>query len=275
MSHVRVHLNLASELPSVPADPHQLQQVFLNLTNNAVDAILELGTEGDLWVRTWADGGKAFVEFRDSGPGVKDTSRVFDPFYTTKPVGKGTGLGLSICYGIITEHGGSIEVRNAPERGAIFRVELPLRSDVRGPKSLGVEAQRTVKSGRILVVDANESVLETMAELLSGNEHLVTISKSLEEARRLVGAKEFDLVVADWQMVYEEESQHVDADRLNPEHGLGPQVLWTTSVSAMEKGAARFLPADAAILQKPFQAEELYAAVESKLFRVAAPIFQE
>ncbi len=275
MSHVRVHLNLASELPSVPADPHQLQQVFLNLINNAVDAILEVGTEGDLSVRTWADGGKAFVEFLDNGPGVKDTSRVFDPFYTTKPVGKGTGLGLSICYGIITEHGGSIEVRNAPERGAIFRVALPLRSDVRGSKTLGVEAQRAIKSARILVVDANESVLETVAELLSGNEHFVTISKSLEEARRLVSAKEFDLVVADWQMVYEQESRRADADRLNQEHGLGPRVLWTTSVSAMEKGAAQFLPADAAILQKPFQAEELYAAVESKLFRVAAPILQE
>ncbi len=275
MSHVRVHLNLASELPSVPADPHQLQQVFLNLINNAVDAILEEGAQGDLWVHTGTQGGRAFVEFRDSGPGVKDTSRVFDPFYTTKPVGKGTGLGLSICYGIITEHGGSIEVRNAPERGAIFRVELPLRSDVRGTKSLDVGTQRAMKSGRILVVDRNESVLETVAELLSGNEHLVTISKSLEEARRLLGAKEFDLVVADWQMVYEQESERADEDRLNQEHGLGPRVLWTTSVSAMEKGAAQFLPADAAILQKPFQAEELYAAVEAKLFRVAAPILQE
>jgi signal transduction histidine kinase len=61
----------------------------------------------------------------DSGPGVKDSSKVFDPFYTTKPVGKGTGLGLSICYGIITEHGGQIRVRNLPPRGACFTIELP------------------------------------------------------------------------------------------------------------------------------------------------------
>ncbi len=128
MGHIRVHLELAAELPEVPADPHQLQQVFLNLINNAVDAILESGTEGDIWVRTGSEAEQIFVELVDSGPGVKDASRVFDPFYTTKPVGKGTGLGLSICYGIITEHGGNILVQNQPPRGACFRIELPLQA---------------------------------------------------------------------------------------------------------------------------------------------------
>lgn len=274
MSQIRVHLHLSSELPLVPADPHQLQQVFLNLINNAVDAILEAGSEGDLWVRTGTEGGKAFVELKDSGPGVKDPSRVFDPFYTTKPVGKGTGLGLSICYGIITEHGGTIQVKNVPEGGAIFRIELPLRSAVREQKDSEVEMQTATKSGRILVLDANESVLETMAQLLRENDHVVTTSKSLEESRRLVAAKEFDLVVADWQMVYKSESTNGRADRIYDEHGLGQRVLWTTSVSAVEKGAMNFLPPDAAILQKPFKADELYAAVESKLLRIAAPILQ-
>lgn len=125
MSNIRLHLDLAENLPSAAADPHQLQQVFLNLVNNAVDAILEVSADGDLWVRTAQENGKFVVEFTDSGPGVKDASRVFDPFYTTKPVGKGTGLGLSICYGIVTEHGGQIRVRNVPSRGACFTIELP------------------------------------------------------------------------------------------------------------------------------------------------------
>ena len=125
MSNIRLHLDLAAELPSAMADPHQLQQVFLNLVNNAVDAILEASANGDLWVRTAHENNKFVVEFVDSGPGVKDASRVFDPFYTTKPVGKGTGLGLSICYGIITEHGGQIRVRNASGKGACFTIELP------------------------------------------------------------------------------------------------------------------------------------------------------
>ena len=129
MSQVRVHIELSLDLPLISADPHQLQQVFLNLINNAVDAVLENANEGDLWVVSGADEKNVFVELTDSGPGVKDPSRVFDPFYTTKPVGKGTGLGLSICYGIITEHGGMIRVKNSPPRGACFRIELPLQLD--------------------------------------------------------------------------------------------------------------------------------------------------
>ncbi len=125
MSKIRVHLELAEDLPETPADPHQFQQVFLNLINNAVDAILEKSEEGDLWVRTGVENNQIFIEFTDSGAGVKDASRVFDPFYTTKPVGKGTGLGLSICYGIVTEHGGTILVRNTLPHGATFRIELP------------------------------------------------------------------------------------------------------------------------------------------------------
>ena len=275
MSHIRVHLDLASELPELPADPHQLQQVFLNLINNAVDAILETGAEGDLRVRTGTEENQVFIEFTDSGPGVKDPSRVFDPFYTTKPVGKGTGLGLSICYGIITEHGGRILVNNAPERGATFRIELPLQAHPSAQRTPPVNAPQASRSGRILVLDANESVLETVAGLLTGNEHRVTTSRSLPEARRWVATRKFDLVVADWQMVYESDLVLPKSENGQDGHGLGPNVLWTTSVSAVEKGPARFLPADASILQKPFQAGELYAAVESRLFRVPAPIFQE
>src|SRR5260370_22347696 len=125
MHNIRVHLDLAENFPVTSADPHQLQQVFLNMVNNAVDAILEHSAEGDLWVRTAFDGDRLYIEFTDSGPGVKDASRVFDPFYTTKPVGKGTGLGLSLCFGIVQEHGGKILCYNRQEGGAVFRVELP------------------------------------------------------------------------------------------------------------------------------------------------------
>ena len=123
----RVKLEFAPEtlLPGVRGDPNQLLQVFFHIINNAVDALEEVGG-GILTIRTLRERHRAVIEFSDTGPGLADEKRVFDPFYTTKPVGKGSGLGLSICYGIVQEHGGEITCFNRPEGGATFRVELPV-----------------------------------------------------------------------------------------------------------------------------------------------------
>ncbi len=119
-------------VPSVVADAHQLEQVFLNIINNAADAIMENSQGGKLEVSIFEAHGCACVEFHDSGPGIAviDMSRVFDPFYTTKKLGKGTGLGLSICYGIMKEHNGEITASNHPQGGAIFQIRLPLGAGI-------------------------------------------------------------------------------------------------------------------------------------------------
>ena len=113
-----------ADLPAVRGDANQILQVFFNLMSNAVDALEEVGG-GKLVIRTHHASERVFIEFSDSGPGIKSPHQVFDPFFTTKPVGKGTGLGLSICYGIVQEHGGRIECYNRPEGGATFLVEFP------------------------------------------------------------------------------------------------------------------------------------------------------
>jgi signal transduction histidine kinase len=120
----KVEVQLESVLPGVRGDGNQLMQVFFNIINNAVDA-MESHEGGVLTIKTIRDRGNVVVLFSDTGPGIKDPSRVFDPFYTTKPVGKGTGLGLSICFGIIQEHAGKILCYNGQRGGAVFRVELP------------------------------------------------------------------------------------------------------------------------------------------------------
>jgi signal transduction histidine kinase len=119
-----IELQLESVLPGVRGDNNQLMQVFFNVISNALDAMQEMGG-GKLTIRTLRDRGNVVILFSDTGPGLREPHRVFDPFYTTKPVGKGTGLGLSICYGIVQEHAGKIFCYNGQAGGAVFRVELP------------------------------------------------------------------------------------------------------------------------------------------------------
>jgi len=119
-----IELQLESVLPGVRGDNNQLMQVFFNIISNALDAMAETGG-GKLTIRTQRDRSNVVILFSDTGPGIREPHRVFDPFYTTKPVGKGTGLGLSICYGIVEEHAGKIVCYNGQTGGAVFRVELP------------------------------------------------------------------------------------------------------------------------------------------------------
>lgn len=118
--------DLREPIPDVVGDPHQLQQVFLNILNNAYDAVRETGKPGTIGVHSAVRDGTVEVVFEDTGTGITAPERIFDPFYTTKEVGKGTGLGLSICYGIVREHGGEIVAVNRSDMsGASFTVRLP------------------------------------------------------------------------------------------------------------------------------------------------------
>jgi signal transduction histidine kinase len=132
--NIKIELQLESVLPSVRGDGNQLIQVFFNIISNAVDAMDAGG--GVLSIKTMRNRGSVVVLFTDSGPGIKEPDRVFDPFYTTKPVGKGTGLGLSICFGIMQEHGGKISCYNGERAGAVFRVELAALLPVLGSKEI-------------------------------------------------------------------------------------------------------------------------------------------
>jgi signal transduction histidine kinase len=111
-------------LPRVLGNSNQLLQAFLQIVENAVDALQE-NRGGRLVVSLWREAGEVVIEFADSGPGLRDPERVFDPFYTTKPVGKGTGLGLSATYGVIQDHKGQIACYNRAEGGATFEIRLP------------------------------------------------------------------------------------------------------------------------------------------------------
>ncbi len=124
-ARVTINTRLEQNLPYVKGSQSELQQVFLNLINNALDAMEKEG--GALLIQTNRQGDHVVIELSDTGPGIPEANlkRIFDPFFTTKPVGKGTGLGLSICYGIIKKMGGEIRVASSLGKGTTFTVILP------------------------------------------------------------------------------------------------------------------------------------------------------
>ena len=263
LSNIRVHYDLAADLPMTAADPHQLQQVFLNLVNNAVDAMLEHSTEGDLWVSTKAKDDRLIVEFKDSGPGVKDASRVFDPFYTTKPVGKGTGLGLSICYGIVSEHGGSIRVSNVQPSGACFTIELPYHRAA-APDDVISEAGISAGGGRILLIDQDISVLEAVEAILRDGNHGVRAAASLPEAQRLLAEQEFDAVVADAEVPAGVGGESLQSWLTANKPALATRIIWMRASAGPTLGE-NHAGNGLIVLQKPFQAADLLSAVETAL----------
>jgi len=125
INNIDIQVDLEDAIPIIASDQAQLQQVFLNLLTNAIDAI---GSNGSVDVVSRQTHGKIVVTIRDDGPGLSEEAlrKIFDPFYTTKDVGKGTGLGLWVSHNIIAKMGGSIHVKNNPDRGALFTVEIPI-----------------------------------------------------------------------------------------------------------------------------------------------------
>jgi two-component system NtrC family sensor kinase len=201
VNHIAVEKDLGPEPALVIADPHQIEQVFLNIINNAVDAILETGHSGKLKIRVYCEHGNVCAQFADDGPGIKDPKRIFDPFYTTKNVGKGTGLGLSICYGIVKEHGGDITAHNAMEAGATAGavVEVCLPMAVSAEASPGVvqppPRREGAIQGRVLLVEEEEAVLEFERDVLAGaGAEVVTATKS-EDVRVRLLSEPFDALI--------------------------------------------------------------------------------
>jgi two-component system NtrC family sensor kinase len=127
-NNIKIVTNLQPDLPQVPVDKFQLQQVFLNIILNAEAAIKDAGRPGLLTIKTEKVNNHINIMFTDNGCGIKKhiLPRIFDPFFTTKDIGKGTGLGLSICYGIVVKHGGKISVKTRVNEGTTFTVRMPI-----------------------------------------------------------------------------------------------------------------------------------------------------
>jgi two-component system NtrC family sensor kinase len=268
INNIHIHRDLERNLPLTGADAQQLQQVFLNILNNAVDAILERSDRGDIWVRTSRGDRRIVAEFVDSGPGMQDTHRVFDPFYTTKPVGKGTGLGLSICYGIISEHGGEISVRNAAGQGAAVSVSLPVLpvANYAGQHN-AVRADDVPIAGRVLLVDDEESVLGLEKEILQSRRLTVLTARSGKEAMEVLQRESVDLVVTDMKMPGEISGHTLYQWIRDQRPPLAQRVVFTMSDANDEDARDLFESSGCPYIQKPFEVDVFWRVVQRSLLQ--------
>jgi PAS domain S-box-containing protein len=267
INNVSLEREIADDLPSVVADPHQLEQVFLNIVNNALDAMVENGDNGVLKVRVSRKDAYVSVEFDDSGPGIKDPNRIFDPFYTTKAVGKGTGLGLSICYGIVKEHGGEIVARNREEGGATIEIRLPASEKPALPEAVVPARRESAIKCRVLLVEDEEAVMEFERDVLVGAGAQVTTAMNVQDTQQWLRDESFDVVVMSGRMpggwsapeMYEWISQNCP--------GLEKGLLLTFSTVTDEETRSFLQEHAVPSLAKPFEVADLISQVRSLAHR--------
>lgn len=261
-------IRLVTQLTPIPellGDQYQLEQVFLNLINNAQQAIQSAG--GVITVRTEATSEIARVIVRDDGPGVPEEimERIFEPFFTTREVGEGTGLGLSIAFGIVEAHGGRLLAQRPPTGGAEFVVELPLPPEAPAPTA----AQRGdgVAAGtgeRVLVVEDEAAVRSLISTILGTSGYAVRTAESGSDALETLEADEFDLVISDVRM------PGLDGERLFervqvqwPE--LTRRLLFISGDIEADRFAAILRERSIRYLEKPFTAAALLRAAREVL----------
>jgi two-component system NtrC family sensor kinase len=255
-------------------DAHQLQQVLVNLINNALHVMkggggemLHLATRVAPPSRLATPQRAVQIMVRDAGPGIPPEvqSRIFDPFFTTKIAGEGTGLGLSVCYGIVQEHEGRIWVESGEGEGAAFWIELPLYQEGDAEMAALASAskrQPASKQGRILVVDDEESILTVLPRILRSYD--VSLARRGEMAVQLVSENDYDLILCD---LYMPGMNGIDFYRyLQEAHPhLADRVLFMTG-DVLSPYTKNFLQeVEAAVLMKPFEVRELQTAVSQAL----------
>jgi len=271
VNNVSLEREIPDDLPSVVADPHQLEQVFLNIVNNALDAMVEGSGSGVLKVRVSHKDAYVCVEFDDSGPGIKDPNRIFDPFYTTKSVGKGTGLGLSICYGIVKEHGGEIVARNREGGGATIEVRLLASETPATPEPAASARRESVLTGRVLLVEDEEAVLEFERDVLVGAGAEVITSMSIDDTQERLRSGSFDVIVMNGRMpggcsareMYDWIADHCP--------GLEKSLLLTFSTVTDQQTRSFLQEHNVPSLAKPFEVADLISQVRSLSQREAKP----
>jgi PAS domain S-box-containing protein len=258
---VSCRLSLDPTLPPVFGDRTQLEQVILNLINNAEQALTDTddakGTRGHIQIRTHHDEHDVIIDVEDDGPGIPDNVRahIWDPFWTTKGEGEGTGLGLAVVHGIIADHGGTIVLEHGRGTGACFIIRLPIAKDTGRAADAG-HASRPLD---VLVVDPGASDLLFVERFLTSRGHAVINAGSGELALRLANQGAFDAVVCDARLLGRDGKPVAAA--LREAAGCGDARFVLSVQSADDQHLPPVIPG-AQVVARPYDVEELRRLIE-------------
>lgn len=254
---VEAQIEIEPDLPMPDVDPNQIQQVFVNLINNAAQAIASTGRPGTIVVRVrrWLDG--VAIDVMDNGPGMSETlaTQVFEPFFTTKAEGEGTGLGLSISQGIVKEHGGRIMLSSEEGKGSTFTVQLPLSTRSILPPS-DASTRASTKRLRVLVVDDEPHILHYMRATLEAWGHIPVVAGDGGEALARISRESFDLIISDLRMPrFDGREFYQELARRDP--ALAGRLVFSTGDTVRGDTLAFLETLDRPYLHKPFSLAEL------------------
>ena len=258
MAHrVEARIEVEPDLPMPDVDPNQIQQVFVNLINNAAQAVASTGRPGTIVVRArrWLDG--VAIDIIDDGPGMSENlaTQVFEPFFTTKAEGEGTGLGLSISQGIVKEHGGRIMLASEEGKGSTFTVQLPICARASTPPADDATRAPT-KRLRVLVVDDEPHILHYMRATLEAWGHIPVVAGDGEEALSRAINEQFDLIISDLRMPrYGGREFYEELSRRNP--SMAARLVFSTGDTVRGDTLAFLETLDRPYLHKPFSLAEL------------------
>jgi two-component system NtrC family sensor kinase len=265
-SNIEVEREFASELPAISADPHQIQQVFLNIVNNARQA-METLPAGKLKVSSARIGNNIRITFADSGPGISEANvkKLFTPFFTTKEMGKGTGLGLSLSYGIVQEHGGEIHVESTVGKGTSFHIDLPIavalgHIDSQPETAPFTEQLKKGNGKRILAVDDEEHILELIRDTLSATGYSVDVTTDGQTALDRLHQTKYDLTLCDLKMPGLNGQQIYERLRAsNP--AAAAKIVFMTGDVINDRTRDFFSSQNAFCISKPFSLHEFQEVV--------------
>jgi len=263
---VQVVTQFADNMPGTIADSYQFQQVFLNIINNAVQAMKQQTRLGTLTIISEFDDKSIRISIDDSGPGIpgENLQKIFEPFFTTKPEGKGTGLGLSICNEIIREHGGNLYVSSEPGSGTRFLVEIPITAPDKLSPTVAPPDKVDQMPGpkKILVIEEQETGYDLLDNMISALEHQVDVAHDASSAKLKLESGNYDVIISTMNMPeFSGQKLYEYLNQVKPE--LLSKILFITG-GVISKEVGRFLEKNSLpSLNKPFGLEEIQEAVQN------------